>query len=106
MKYYIISYVVASDDFWTGVDFYNPADVETGVKIQVQRYSNGTISNNIEVVVGPKLHYILAPTEIAKNLNEPDGRAALLITCSDNVMITPANNWGGVLIPKEVESFE
>lgn len=106
MKHYIIPYVVVTDDYWTGVDFYNPDNVGTVLKIQVQRYSNGTISNTIDVAFGAKSHHTLTPVEIERNLNEPDGRATLLITCSDKLMITPANNWGGVLIPVEVNSFE
>lgn len=107
MKNYIINYVAVTEGFasWTTLDFVNESDFEDEVQIKIRRANNGTISDTIVKNILPRCHEFLTAVELAP-LMDINGRASLLITCGDNTFITPANNWGAVIIPREVDGFD
>ena len=104
MKYYIIGYAACNKDFWTGIAFWNNSKEETTVHVQIRRFYNGTVSNEFDVSIGPQLPGRVGPSQILHELNDPNGRAAIFITCSDNVLITPTCNWG-LPVVTEVDGF-
>lgn len=105
MKNYVIPYGVSGvDGWWSGVDFYNYDFVETNIIVEISR-SNGTTSKSFIREISPMQHYVLTPGEIEHELNDPDGRFSIVVTCSDDVIITPfigRNDSFGLLKLKEV----
>lgn len=96
MKNYVIPYAVCkkkkdSEDFsWsTNIDFYNHNNSPTIVKIDIQR-SDGKLSASLAPIsIDPYGHYILLAEKIYGLSTDPSGRITILISVSEDVMITP-----------------
>jgi hypothetical protein len=90
MKHYIVPYIVAQNgNWWGGVDLYNHSEFETNVMVNIQRHSNGTISNTMSIPIKPWCHHVIGPDQLSKGLIVADeGRATVFIDCSDDLYVT------------------
>lgn len=90
MKDYIIPYVVGKNgQWWAGVDIYNHSSSENAIVIKIYRHANGVQSRTINAKIKAYQHHLLLPDDIVKDLMFEDGRATIIITGPDNLMITP-----------------